>query len=83
MRSFLVQDAKMRKAVDVCACIPDRDGPVLRLHIQPPKSRNSATEGEDIKEGRTYRKGFVPNPKEKEVDAKKTIIKYELYSTIG
>jgi len=73
----------MRKAVDVCACIPDRDGPVLR-HIQPPKSRNSATEGEDIKEGRTsYRKGFVPNPKEKEVDAKKTIIKYELYSTIG
>lgn len=27
MRSFLVQDAIVRKAVDVCACIPDRDGP--------------------------------------------------------
>ena len=54
-------------------------------HPNPPfQKENTVTEGEKIKEGRTsYKKGFVPNPKEKEVDAKKAIIKYELYSTIG
>jgi len=61
----------MRKAVDVCACIPGRDpGPgeakkILRLHIQHPnperkpdhKRRKKNTEGKT-----SYKKGFVQPP---------------------